>query len=185
MRPRLNHLYRHLVKLKLIIRDKTYMSTAIRNILMKSLVKRFYRQHAALLLFLFILFFGVISPSNQLTYHYHLMLGILNAPGMAALAFTGWLVYAAKCSHFITGCIRHPDYSFLHLLSLLDHRTAYRRLLMVQCWIFLPVYGYALALAGVGIYTAHYAVSGLVLLYASLLCLLSVRRYLHLLHDPE
>jgi hypothetical protein len=168
-----------------LIRDKAHMSNAIRNILTRSLVRRFYRQHAALLLFLFILFFGVISPSNQLAYHYHLILGILNSPGMAALVFTGWLIYAAKCMHFITGCIRHPDYSFLHMLGQLDDRTAYRQLLLVQFRIFLPVYGYALAITGVGICTTHYAASVLVLLYASLLCLLSARRYLHLLHYPE
>jgi hypothetical protein len=161
----------------------------VRSIFIRSLVKPFYRKNAGFFVFVFTLLFAVINRLNDeqefiWSYHYHLILGMLNSPGLTALVFLAWLIYADKCYHFITGVIRHPDYSFLNMLNQSDTRTVFQLLLRAQGWLFLPVTGYALVIAGVAARQGRYDMSVLVLLYVALLCLLSTRRYLYLLRNP-
>jgi hypothetical protein len=161
----------------------------VRSVLIRSLVRPFYRKNAGFFVFVFTLLFAVINRLNDeqefiWSYHYHLILGMLNSPDLTALVFLAWLIYADKCCHFITGVIRHPDYSFLNMLSRSDTRTVFGLLLRAQAGLFLPVTCYALVIAGVAARKGRYEWSLMVLLYIALLCLLSTRRYLYLLRNP-
>lgn len=156
----------------------------IRTILLKTLVKPYYRQNAGLFLFLFIVFFGVVAPSQQPAYHYALILGMLETPVLFALVMLAWLLYGIKCSGWVTDALERPEYAFLDQLARLDSRQSYRALLEVQLWLYLPVSVYSLAVTGVALYKGWYAPAIIVPGFVLLVCLAAAWQYDYSLHHP-
>ena len=154
------------------------------TILLRTLVRPFYRENAGFFLFLFILFFGIVAPSEQLAYHYALMLGLLQTPGFFGLVLLAWLAYALKCSSWISATLLKDDRRYLFLLSCLDIRRAYRHLLNVQVLLYSPVWLYALIVAAVAIYNHWYISALIVLLFLGLVVALGARVYLYWLSHP-
>lgn len=158
--------------------------TSTSRILLKSLVRPFYRQNAGFFLFLFLVFFGVVAPSQQPAYHYALILGMLDAPVFLGIVLMAWFLYALKCNNWITSSLQDPDFSFLNLLSRLDKRRSFWWLLVVQIILFLPVSLYALIVSGVAFYKGRYGIGLTVQLYMALLSLAGARRYRYLIDNP-
>jgi len=155
-----------------------------RALLHKALVRPYYKENAGLFLFIFILLFGVVAPSQQLNYHYHLILGMLNTPALFGLVMLVWYFYSEKCTRFILARLQSPELSFLDILNALPAGKIYRQLSRVYVGLFLPVYGYTLAVLGVAFYLGA---SGTMLLIALTLALLQgvqVRRILQRLRSP-
>jgi hypothetical protein len=50
------------------------------DLLFKTVVKRYYQQNAGFFLFIFVVFFGVLPPGQELTFHYRLISGMLETP---------------------------------------------------------------------------------------------------------
>src|SRR5581483_208629 len=103
-----------------------------RSILWKALIRQYYRQNAGFFLFFFLLFFGIVAPSQQLAYHYAIILGMLQAPALLALVLFCWLLYAIKCIRWIGGVMQSPGHTFLHILPLIGRMSAFLLLLEVQ-----------------------------------------------------
>jgi hypothetical protein len=156
----------------------------VRSILLKSLVKPYYRQNAGQFLFLFIVFFGVVAPSQQPAYHYALILGILETPVFFALVLLAWLLYGIKCSGWVTDSLEKPEYVFLSQLACLNGRQSYRLLLEVQLWLYLPVSIYSLAVTGVALYKGWYVPAIIVPCYVLLVCLAGAWQYNYYLLHP-
>jgi hypothetical protein len=150
----------------------------------KTLVKPFYRQNAALFLFLFLLFFGVVAPSMQLDYHYALIRGVLASPIALGVVLFVWLLYVLKCINWVTAILGSPDHSFLNLLSQLDNRRRFLLLLGVQIILCLPISSYALAITGVALYKGYPITAMAVQLYILFLCLAGAWRYQYRLEHP-
>jgi hypothetical protein len=153
-------------------------------ILNKTIVKSFYHRHAGFFLFFFLIFFGVISPSQQICYHYALIRGMLEAPVFLVLVGLAWLLYAMKCGRYVLDIIGSPEHTFLYRLSELNGATLYRLLLKVQVWLYLPVSVYSLAITGVAGYQGRYAVAAGVPLFVMVICLVSAAGYCYRLRHP-
>ncbi len=161
--------------------------SATRTLLVKSLVKPFYRRNAGLLTFLLFMMLAAVGRANEaglLEYHYSLIRGILMNPTILILVFSAWFLYAKKCEQFVAHTIRRQDFSFLNILSLMDRKRAYGLLLQVQVLIFLPVLLYSLVIAGVGFYNQWHAQVILVLLFNMGLCFTIAGRWLYILQNP-
>src|SRR6186713_1361113 len=98
----------------------------------KSLVRQFYVQNAGFFLFIFLVFFGVVAPSQQPAYHYALIRGILAAPAMLILVLAAWLWYAFKCSRWIIGRLQNGDHIFLRILPSLGKTNPFFLLFRIQ-----------------------------------------------------
>ena len=161
---------------------------AARKILVKSLVKPFYRRNAGLLTFLLFMMLGAVGRANEaglLEYHYSLIRGILLDQTIFIMVLLAWFLYARKCGQFVAQTLRKEDFSFLNILSLMDAWRSYKLLLLVQLLLFLPVLLYALVVAGVGFYSKWNGPVILMLSFNLILCLLSARWYLYLLQNPH
>ena len=154
------------------------------NAIRKSLVRQFYIQHAGFFLFIFLVFFGVVAPSQQPAYHYALIRGILATPVMLILVLFCWLLYALKCSRWIIGLQQRPDHRFLQVLPLKGRRPLFYLLLRIQATLYLPVLGYALAIIGVAIYKKDWMTAIIILAFNVLVCLIAAAVYLHDLFHP-
>ena len=120
-------------------------------ILQKTIVRPFYRQNAGFFLLVFLVFFGVVAPSQQLNYHYTLITGLLTTPGVLAIVLLAWLFYAGKCSRWLAATLSDPSFSFLNELTRLSPRQVFFQLILLHSLLFLPVSGYALAITGVAV----------------------------------
>lgn len=156
----------------------------LRKLLRKTLVRQYYRQNAGFFLFFFLIFFGVIAPSQQLAYHYALIRGMLAAPILLALVLFLWLLYAAKCSQWVIRLQQSPDHQFLHMLVLLGKAKVFRLLLEVQILLFMPVIGYALVVVGVAFYESAWIPAAVISFFILLICLAAAALYRYDLFHP-
>jgi hypothetical protein len=158
-----------------------------RAMIFRSLVTPFYRKNAGLLCFVFFIMFLAVGRANGvglLEYHYSLIRGLLLNPSFLVAVLAIWLAYALKCSQFITGTLRKPEFSYLYLLGLQDAAKIYWLLLQAQLVLFLPVWCYVAAVAGVGYHERLYMPVNEVLLFNIVICVVSACRYLYLLRNP-
>jgi hypothetical protein len=136
----------------------------------KTLVRSFYLQHAGFFLFLFIVFFGIVAPSQQLAYHYALIRGILEAPVFLALVAFTWLLYAGKVVQFVFRVLDSREGLFVCRLRSLPPVRCLRLLLRIQHRLFLPVSGYALIIVGVAIHRGAWVIASVAVGYVVLIC---------------
>jgi len=155
-----------------------------RKLLWKTLVRQYYRQNAGFFLFFFLIFFGVVAPSQQLAYHYALIRGILSTPPLLVLVLFLWLLYAAKCGQWVIGLQQRHDHAFLHLLPLRGKIKTFCFLLEVQIMLFLPVILYAMAVVGVAVYHSHRMMAAVVSCFILLVCLVAAALYQYELFHP-
>jgi hypothetical protein len=164
------------------------------SLLLKTLVKPFYRQNAGQFIFIFIIFFGAVGevggyrkytgPIPQLHYQYALITGMLNIPLLLVLVFLVWLIYAEKCAQYVLAALQRPDHSFLHLLNDLSACRRYRLLYFIQCMLYLPVIIYLFAIAGIAIYNHFLGLLVLICAFVVLVCALTAARFFYLLEYP-
>lgn len=121
-------------------------TTAILN---KIIVKTWYREQAGFFFFIFLVFFGAVAPSMQLAYHYSLIRGMLESRIFMLLVALLWLGYTAKTHRFVARILSSPEYLFLYRLLDLSTRQLYGQFVRIQIWLMVPVWGYAVAVAGV------------------------------------
>jgi hypothetical protein len=150
----------------------------------KTLVFSFYRQHAGFFLFLFIVFFGIVAPSQQLAYHYALIRGILAARVFLAVVGFAWLLYAWKVVQFVLRVLNSSEGLFLTRLRALDGMRCYWLLLRVQHRLFLPVSGYAVAIMAIGVYRGAWMAAAAVGLYVLGICGLAAGLFYWRLASP-
>jgi hypothetical protein len=157
------------------------------TILIRSFVKPYYRQHAGFFIFIFIIFFGVVGVvdgAGILAFHYSLIRSILVNPSLLLLLLFLWTLYAKKCEQSILNVLWRPAFSFLNILSLLEKKILYRQMFAVQVLLFLPVIVYAIVICIVGIYHHVYIAGGIIFLFITSICLLSVKWYLYVILNP-
>lgn len=151
----------------------------------KTLAWNFYRQNAGFFMFLFLVFFGVIAPSQQPAYHYALIRGMLAAPAFLTLVCAAWLLYALKIASFINGLFGSPEYVFLCLLNAIPRGRRYGLLLAIQGLLFIPVLAYSSVVAWVAWQKGAWPTAIFVLAYVIALCLLAAAWYLYRLARPK
>jgi len=142
------------------------MSRPLTNILLKIFAAGFYRVHAGILFFLFLVLFGLVEPAQLLNYHASLMLAFITNPAMMAVVFAIWLLYTFKGWHYVTGQLFAVQQQFLFYSS-----TSYAKLkqfaswFIVQAVINLPVLVYAGLSCCVAIKHHYFLSAAAILLY--------------------
>lgn len=159
-----------------------------RVILVKSLVKPFYRQHAGLFVFVFTMMFGIVSVvdgAKFTDYHFFLIQGMMRNHFFFVLVLLLWLLYAKKTEQFVTNIFQRPDHSFLNILSLLTRKRLYGLMLWIQFLLLLPVFLYAIIIFAAGCYMHEYAKCVLILIYVGSICLIASAWYMFVIYNPN
>ncbi|MCG2617567.1 hypothetical protein LZZ85_24925 [Terrimonas sp. NA20] len=143
--------------------------SATSQLLHRSVVEPFFKQHAGLFLFSFFILFG-IQPSavDVIQFHYSIILSILDSVSFFLIASGAWLIYALKVNLFIRACLRKEAYDVLYLLNGVDESTHIRSLTQMLVKMISPVLIYGAIVIIIGItqqqWLSSLAVAGSVLL---------------------
>lgn len=155
------------------------METSLSKVLIKIFSQGFYRVHAGLFLFVFLVIIGAVDPGQLLNYHKLLMLAFISSPLMLTVVFGIWLVYSIKTWHYTVTQIFAVHQQFLFYSS-----TSFNRKQQLQSWMLtqavmlLPVMVYGLIAVIVGL-SYHY-VLGPVAIILYLIFLSWVGAYLYI-----
>jgi len=135
------------------------------KLLVNSLAKEFYQQHAGYFLMGFYVLFGVVEPSQLIGYHKALLLAGISSPAGIAIVFISWTLYCIKVYFFIKQKLALHQYNFIKEIGSLDKNSQLKTWLFFYAVILLPIIVYVCALIGLSIYN-H--------LFLSLICILTV-----------
>jgi len=135
------------------------------KLLINSLAKEFYQQHAGYFLMGFYILFGIVEPSQLLGYHKALLLSGISSPAGFAIVFVSWTLYCNKVYFFIKRKLTLRQYNFIKEIASLDKNSQFKTWLIFYGVILLPIIIYVCALIGLSIYNQ---------LFLSLICILSV-----------
>jgi hypothetical protein len=135
------------------------------RLLVKSLAREFYLQHAGFFLVGIYLLFGIVEPGLLIGYQKSLLLAGISSPiGLAIVSFS-WFLYALKVYFFINQKLSLTQYQFINEIGKLAKNKQLKLWLSLYSILLLPIIIYVLALAGLSV-TYHYL--------NSLFCILSV-----------
>jgi hypothetical protein len=116
------------------------------KLLINSLAKEFYQQHAGFFLFAIYVLFGIVEPRQVIEFNSALLLsGISSLPGMM-LVFILWGLYGLKAWFFIRAKLRLPQYNFIKEIGSLKKQDQLRLWLKLYSIILLPVIVYVILL---------------------------------------
>jgi hypothetical protein len=118
----------------------------ILNVMIKSLVYPFYKQHLGILLFVYFVMFGIVESSQVLYYHQSLIYGMLTSPVFMGVIFLLWFFYHIKIIHFILRLLNQNEYLIINLLALLPRKTSFYYFSLVSLLSSLPILIYTLAI---------------------------------------
>lgn len=143
---------------------------SVSRVLRKSVIAPFYRSHAGLLIFVFLIMFGTVESRYLVNYHQTLILGMFTSEiFMVAVCFI-WTLYCVKILHFMLSLLRKPEYSFLTDLMLLSKPRLFAQILVTVLSCFLPVLIYTVFIYLLGISENYYAGSIGIFVFQTLLC---------------
>lgn len=134
------------------------------RLLINSLAKEFYQQHAGFFLMGFYILFGIVEPSQLIGYHKALLLAGISSPVGLAIVFIFWILYCVKSHYFIKQKLSLAQYNFVNEVSTLDERPQIKLWFALYCVILLPIIIYVLALIVMSIY--HHLILSLSLILA-------------------
>lgn len=142
------------------------MQSPLSRILIKIFANGFYRVHAGLFLFVFLVLVGAVDPGQLLNYHKTLMLAFISSPLMLMVVFAVWLLYSIKTWHYTIGQLYSINQQFLFYsstaLSRAKQLTAW---MLMQAAMLLPVIVYGLIAVIVGFYHHYYLGPAAILIY--------------------
>ncbi|NCD71905.1 hypothetical protein [Mucilaginibacter agri] len=163
------------------------MGSPLTNVLNKIFVIGFYRAHAGILLFIFLVLFGAVPGDMLLSYHKALMIAFLTSPLLFSVVFVVWLLYLFKTWHYMAGQLSAPHHQFLfYSISAYSLRSQFLGWLVVQFNMLLPVIVYSAITVSVGLANHCYLASAGIALYLLLLCIAGALFCIKLTHTlPE
>jgi hypothetical protein len=123
---------------------------SIMRLFFRIFIRAFYIINAGYFLFFFILFFGLVSPTDLGFYHLSLILGMFNEPLFMGGVMLLWLFYNGKCILFVNNTINKPENNDLTNLQVFPFRQQFVLFGINQLLLYLPVLiysGFVIALA--------------------------------------
>ena len=144
--------------------------SAIQNVLIKTVVIPFYRSHAGLLLFVFLIMFGTVESNQLVNYHRALIEGMFEVPVFLMVVMLVWLLYNTKILIYVLSLLRKPYYRFFADLTLLPRNGSFSHLVLMVIICFFPVLAYSVFIYLIGFSKGYYALSGLILIFQCALC---------------
>jgi hypothetical protein len=135
------------------------------RLLINSLAKEFYQQHAGYFLIGFYLLFGIVEPSQLIGYHKALLLAGVSSPVGVAIVSACWILYSAKVYFFIRQKLALAQYNFINEIGSLNKSSQLKLWISLYSLLLLPIIIYMLVIIGIGVNNQ---------LFLTLLCLLIV-----------
>lgn len=145
---------------------------AVARILIKSVVIPFYRSHAGLLLFVFLLMFGTVESNQLVNYHRSLIEGMFTSGAFLAFVCVVWTLYSIKIFLYVIALFRKPEYRFLTDAMLISGWSRFMNLSVSVVACFLPVLVYSVFIYAIG-FREYVTISFGCLTLQLLLCSLS------------
>jgi len=118
------------------------------KLLINSLAKEFYQQHAGFFLVGIYILFGVVESSQLIGYQKALLLAGISSPAGLAIVFASWLLYSLKAHFFIKQKISHAKYNFVIETAALNKNVQLKLWLRLYLVILLPILIYVFLLIG-------------------------------------
>lgn len=143
-------------------------------IFLKIFSLNFYRQHAGLFLFTFLILIGAVEPGQLVIYHYSLILGISTSKTLLALVCGFWLLYYTKALFYILKEIDQPENAFLFYSA-----TKFGTLHQFRAWLVVilvnsfPVLLYAVVTALIAVKLGYFGNAWLIFGFNAICCLSS------------
>ncbi len=157
------------------------------NLFISVLIKPFYKENAGALVFIYTMMFFVVSTvdgAGLFAYHYSLITSMLTSPVVYFLVLLIWLLYARKCTSFVSDTIQSPYHSFLYIINSISVRKRLFLFLFADAFLMLPVLLYALLIVFVGWQQQAFLPTIFVVLYLLLLCVAMAARHVYVLNNP-
>ena len=135
------------------------------RLLINSLAKEFYQQHAGYFLMGFYLLFGIVESSQLMSYHKALLLAGVSSPVGILIVSVSWVLYCVKVYYFIKQRLGLNQYKFIFELGTVGKNPQLKVWLALYAVIMAPIIIYVFALIAITIYNE---------LFISLICIVSV-----------
>ncbi|QKJ30645.1 hypothetical protein HQ865_13070 [Mucilaginibacter mali] len=146
------------------------METSLSRVLIKIFAQGFYRVHAGLFLFTFLVLVGAVDPGEIWSYHKLLMLAFISSPIMLMVVFAIWLIYSIKTWHYTITQIFAVNQQFLFYSSTsFTKRQQLSGWMLTQASMLMPVIAYGITAVIVGVWHHYYVAPVIILLYLGLL----------------
>ena len=161
---------------------------ALANLFINVFIKPFYKENAGAIVFVYTMMLFIVSindGADVYDYHYSLVRSMLLSPVIYFLVFLIWLLYARKCTSFVSDVLRNPHYSFLYILNSIPTQKRFFLFLFADAFLMLPVLLYALFIVYVGFHQQAYLSTVFVVLYLLLLCVVMAARHVYVLSNPQ
>jgi hypothetical protein len=134
------------------------------RLLINSLAKEFYQQHAGFFLVGIYILFGMVGPSQLIDYQKSLLSSAVSSPVGLVMVFTSWLLYSVKVHFFIKQKLGLTEYNFIKEIGVLDRNTQLKLWLTLYFVLLLPIIIYVLALICLGVYN-HFFINVIYILF--------------------
>ncbi|CAH0244520.1 hypothetical protein SRABI27_02807 [Pedobacter sp. Bi27] len=164
------------------------MSLLSNTALKKIFVDGFYRTHAAMLVFIFVMlisycFFintlGTVRPDQIDFWQFFFTISLVSNPLMMILYLIGSTLYAYKSLKYVLSQLALPQQEFLYYsFTALNKKQQFTTWCIVQTCIFIPVLCYTLYAISIGIVFGYYLISIGILFFQLLLVLAGAYIYL-------
>ncbi len=138
---------------------------SITQLLLKTVVRKFYERHAGLFLFIFFLMFGIVESTHIVYFHLSLITGMINSTLFLLIVLLLWSLYVAKCSLFVSGYFDDTRNSFLLELNRLDHKKRIGWLFYILTLAFIPVISYSVIIIGLAVNQKKYWIAAIIVLF--------------------
>lgn len=120
------------------------------KLLINSLAREFYQQHAGFFLVGFYILFGVVEPSQLIGYQKALLLAGISSPSGMAIVFVSWFLYGIKVYFFIKQRLVLARYNFVKEIGGLQKDVQLKLWLKLYFALLLPIIIYVPLLVYLG-----------------------------------
>jgi len=148
------------------------------RVLINSLAKEFYQQHAGFFLVGIYILFGVVEPSQLIGYQKALLLAGISSPVGMAIVFSSWLLYSLKVHFFIKQKLSLAKYSFIKESAALKKNLQLKLWLELYFILLLPIVVYVFLLIALSLsYRFFISIIGILTVFSILILGLSWLTY--------
>ncbi|KIA88915.1 hypothetical protein OC25_25835 [Pedobacter kyungheensis] len=116
------------------------------KLLVNTLAKSFYQQHAGFFLVGIYILFGVVEPSQLMGYQKALLLSGITSPVGMAIVFTSWFLYSLKVLFFVRQKLAEAQYSYVRETAALHVNMQLKLWLKLFLVMLLPIGVYVVLL---------------------------------------
>lgn len=139
------------------------------KLLINTVSKEFYQQHAGFFLVGIYMLFGIVEPSQLVSYQTALLLAGISSPIGMAVVFVSWLLYATKVHFFIKQKLASARYNFIKETAALEKKMQLKLWLRLYFAILLPVIIYVFLLIGLSVHHHFFMSIAFILIVFSLI----------------